>query len=203
MSGVLPLEGIDYTNSTVQNLVGPGMTNLGLSATEALLPGYYLFKTGFLVAYHPGTFDVSKLDPQLQGMMLKFLGLTALTMWIATKSFANGLLFLAKGAEMSTGVNIFQFFKEVLSAKSNIDIRKEQTRIFETDLGKAYRLLGISALATNDEVKKARNEKLKEYHPDKSASDKEMRTKMTAQINLAYELIMSSRSGSKMYWSAG
>jgi len=193
----LLLDTVDYTNIHVQKLISSDMQNIGLPENQTLLPGYYLFKENNLVAYHPGTFDVSRLNKELQNTLSLTYGIIAITTAIFTKSFSNGLIALAHGAESSTGYNIYQFFQDVLNETKNINIWKRQADLFQTELSKAYTVLDVSPLSSDEQIKKAWKEKLKIYHPDKSMTDKETRTKMTVQINAAYELINATRTNSK------
>jgi DnaJ like chaperone protein len=69
----------------------------------------------------------------------------------------------------------------------------------ESSIDEAYKLLTLSADATNDEVKKAYRALVREYHPDiiksQGASDEYLReaTEKVQEINAAYEMIKKSR----------
>jgi DnaJ like chaperone protein len=69
----------------------------------------------------------------------------------------------------------------------------------ESSIDQAYTLLGITAEATNDEVKKAYRALVREYHPDiiksQGASDEYLKeaTEKVQEINAAYEMIKKSR----------
>lgn len=69
----------------------------------------------------------------------------------------------------------------------------------ESSIADAYTLLGLSADATNDEVKKAYRSLVREYHPDiiksQGASDEYLKeaTEKVQEINAAYEMIKKSR----------
>lgn len=69
----------------------------------------------------------------------------------------------------------------------------------ESSIDQAYTLLGLSATATNDEVKKAYRSLVREYHPDiiksQGASDEYLKeaTEKVQEINGAYEMIKKSR----------
>jgi DnaJ like chaperone protein len=71
--------------------------------------------------------------------------------------------------------------------------------IKESSIDDAYKLLGLSADATNDEVKKAYRALVREYHPDliksQGASEEYLReaTEKVQEINAAYEMIKKSR----------
>lgn len=58
----------------------------------------------------------------------------------------------------------------------------------------AYRILGVSPSASDDEVKKAYRRLAKKYHPDANPGDEVAAGKM-AEINAAYDEIMDYRQG--------
>lgn len=67
------------------------------------------------------------------------------------------------------------------------------------DIQQAYTVLGVSATATQDQVKKAYRRLMNEYHPDKLAAkglpDEMLKsaTEKTTQIQLAYEMIKKNK----------
>lgn len=180
---------IDYTNPDIHRLVNSEMQNIGLHASDSLLPGYYLFRNGILRAYHPGTIDFSKVDKDL----VKINAIISLFVWIATKEFLEGLKSFLLGIENLLGSNIFQFFQQTIESGNYLDFKKMQRIIYESELDLAYKLLGVSKDATDDEVKRAWKEQLKKYHPDKSQADEDVRNKICVQLNESYELIKKSR----------
>lgn len=58
----------------------------------------------------------------------------------------------------------------------------------------AYKILGVSPGATDDEVKQAYRRLAKKYHPDANPGDEEAARRM-AQVNAAYDEIMDYRQG--------
>ncbi len=191
--GTVTTESLDYNDIYLRKLLGEQMTSIGLEASDTLLPGYYLFKNGILAAFHPGTFDVSKLDKHTTNTAMWIGVFAGLVTALASKSFVSGLMTFMAISEVPTGMNIFEFFKEVLENKSEVDMIKRQQVIFETEVDKAYALLGVSKLATDAEVKKAYRRLLLECHPDKNPENVEKSNRLTIQVKEAYELIFSSR----------
>ena len=199
--GFINIERLDYTDKFVQSLISEKMINIGLESSDKMSPGYYLFKNSRLVAYHPGTFDISKLDPQVQKATL-WAGLAlAVFAGLSDNSFASALLTFSATMDASTGMNISKFFKEVLESKDELDVLRKQKAVFLTEIDKAYAFLKVSKFASDDEVKKAWRSMQKEFHPDASKTDKEKRTIISARINEAYKLILNHRKASKTKFS--
>jgi hypothetical protein len=196
--GSIDSEQIDYHNPFVKKLIVEQMNSIGLIASDTLMPGYYLFKKGTLVAYHPGTFDVSRLDAEVLNTTMKIAAGISILAGLLLKSVASGLEMFAKFSEVPTGMSIFEFFKEVLESKNDVDVIKKQQTIFRSEIDKAYALLGISSSATDDEVKAAFKKKIKECHPDMNPGNKEACTKLTVKVIEAFELIKVERKATKV-----
>ena len=199
--GYINIESLDYTDEFVRSLIGEKMINIGLESSDKMSPGYYLFKNSRLVAYHPGTFDISKLDPQVQKATLWTGVALAVIAGFSNNSFASALLTFSATMDASTGMNISKFFKEVLESKDEVDILRKQKRIFLSEIDKAYAFLKVSKFASDDEVKKAWKRMLVEFHPDKSTENKDARTKLTISINEAFDIIMNYRKATKAKFS--
>lgn len=191
--GFIDIDNLNYNDEFIQSIIDKQMINIGLNSSTSMLPGYYLFKDSLLVAYHPGTFDISKLDPNIQKASMWFGLALAVISGFAQKSFASGLLTFSATMEVPTGMNIFQFFKEILETKSEVEIRRKQSKVFLNEIDKGYAFLKVSKFASDEDVKKAWKNMLKEFHPDKSIEDKEARTKLCVSINEAYEIIVNHR----------
>lgn len=191
--GSVDIRHVDYEDPFIKKLISNQMEHIGLAASGSLLPGYYLFKNGELAAYHPGTFDISRLDPDMVSTTMKIAAGVGILTALFLKNVSSGLQMFTQLGEVPTGMSIFEFFKEVLEAKSELDILKKQQYIFKTELDNAYVLLGLSSSATDSEVKSAYKKKMLECHPDRNRGEEQTSTKLTVKVIEAYVLIMGER----------
>ncbi|OGU13576.1 MAG: hypothetical protein A2X61_02100 [Ignavibacteria bacterium GWB2_35_12] len=80
------------------------------------------------------------------------------------------------------------------SSKDN-STQKNEKKVFTLD--DAYSILGLKSEATNDEIKSAYKQKVKEYHPDRVANLgeelKQLAEQKTQQINKSYEMLKKYR----------
>jgi len=87
-------------------------------------------------------------------------------------------------------------FKDKSSYKTKGNsTQKDENKVFTLD--EAYSILGIKSSATNEEIKSAYKQKMKEYHPDRVADLgielKQLAEQKTQQINNAYVMIKKLR----------
>lgn len=101
--GFTNCENLNYNDTFFKSLIGEQMINIGLEGSDTLSPGYYLFKESCLVAYHAGTFDISKLDQNTQKDYLWFGIFVSTIAGILQKSWTAGLLTFATTMEAPTG----------------------------------------------------------------------------------------------------
>ena len=59
----------------------------------------------------------------------------------------------------------------------------------------SYRILGVSASATDEELKKAYRKLAKKYHPDANPGNEEEAVRRMAEVNAAYDEIVAFRQG--------
>ncbi|WP_431217182.1 hypothetical protein ACQ86N_23165 [Puia sp. P3] len=71
-TGTVDLSKLDYKSPKIQEFLNVWIPNLGLPRATTIYPGYYLFKEGTLIAYHPGTMDPSQMDSRVDGIMAIF-----------------------------------------------------------------------------------------------------------------------------------
>ena len=195
--GFINIQSLDYQDNYVKQLLTTQMIGIGLFSSDKMLPGYYFFKSGKLAAYHPGTFDMSKLAPDIQKTSLLWGIAVATISGVLQKSLTSGFLTFALTMEASTGINIFQFFKEVFESTNDLNLRQSQENIFADELDRAYTVLNISKSANDLELKKAWKKMMVEFHPDKNVGKEEEASRLCIVINEAHEIIKTHRNAWK------
>lgn len=98
------------------------MININLESSDKMSQSYYLFKNLSLVAYHRGTFDILKLDSQVQKATIWTGIALAVIAGFSDNSFASALLTFSPTIDTSIGMNISKFFKQVLESRDEVNI---------------------------------------------------------------------------------
>lgn len=192
--GVIDTSKIDYSNKAIQHFLTISFPKIGLQKSAAIFPGYYLFKNGTLIAYHPGTINPSQMDARVQGVAALFGVAFGLIVGIATDNARNGWQVFFEALEAPVGFKVFEFFKEILGAKSHSYSQQRQQFVYGQELLNAYKLLQVSPDATDEKVAKAWKELQLKHHPDLHPNDVEAKTKFIQELNQAYELIKNDRA---------
>jgi hypothetical protein len=195
--GWVDLKKLSYRSKIIQEFAKVWLPNIGLSNNDTILPGYYLFKKGKLIAFHPGTLDLQNIDPAMAKFTLVSGSIAGLIVGLVERDGVKGLKTFLDILDMPTAFKVLDFFKQSLGSQNSTYSQYQQRVVYEDELTKAYKLLDVSPGATDDEVKKAYRKAILKYHPDKDHNDKEGRTKMTAEINNAYDLIKKERVKAK------
>lgn len=135
-------------------------------------------------------YDTLKNDPHKRQKMVEFL---------INLTYIDGTLSQSE-EEMVHRIGYYMGFSEEQIASMMERFGSfHRHSVKENSIDQAYALLGISAEATNDEVKKAYRALVREYHPDiiksQGASDDYLKeaTEKVQEINAAYEMIKKAR----------
>lgn len=141
-----------------------------VDAENGIAPeGYYLFKSGRPIAYHSGR-SATLVDP------------------VSANGWMIALDVLGETDERKARA-VIDHFEGALSL-----LEAGPAEGLEAELRDPHQILGIAKKATKDEVKKARDRRLMEYHPDRVADMapeiRDLATKRTQEINSAYAQIM-------------
>lgn len=166
--------------------------------------GYYCFRRGELVAYHPGLPEDDDPNAQTAKGVVSLVGLFgALVTKGATRDSWLNATYAA--LESEPGRKVAEFFqgaiRSVESAEATRKAEEEaakrraaQTKVETDQLAGAYRLLGVNATASDEDIKRAHRSAAVRIHPDMGPeSEKEKRTLLMQQLNVAYELIKRKR----------
>lgn len=193
-TGEMDISKMNYRSKVIQDFIKNSMSQIGLTAIDSILPGYYLFKDGILRAYHPATIDPSKIDTRVHGIAALFGALAGVIVGVVEKNVTKGFDVFLEATEAPVSLNVFQFFIEILGAKGKSYSQQRQQFVYNEELNNAYNLLKVPPTATDGEITKAWKKLQRENHPDFHPTDVEARTKFCAELNNAYELIRKSRS---------
>lgn len=189
----LDITNIDYDDKFIRQFVKKWMPNIGLDG--AILPGYYLFRNGDLVAFHPGVFKAGEIDFEEEKTSFWVGAGIGFFAGLFSQNLSRGLDVVLMGMEMPQGRRIFDFFKSVLDgeySQSKQRRQKKQRQVYDEELDDAYKILGCSSEQFDSEIKRTWMMLLQKHHPDKNFGSRESNQK-TAEINVAYELIKKSR----------
>jgi len=190
--GWINLDEIDFNTVEARLLIQKWMSQIGLRYRKRIPPGYYLFKNTDAFGYHPGT-----VDPQIQALFTLVGGIGAILVGLASKDASQGFDFFAKSFEMGQAANVYGFFSKRLGQQgrpgSSERRSRQQRQVYNDELSKAYRLLGVPRNASLTQIRRARLDLLKKFHPDKNRDNFDKYNRLAQEINHAYELIVNSR----------
>lgn len=191
--GEINVSSIDYQNSDIIYFLN-SYTTIGLHLPKEILTGYYLFKNGKLLGYHPGTIDITKKYDPKEGLVFLTAIINGLLKKFEENDSKKGWELFFKTINESQAKKVFEFFNARLNNNDETNFIKKQQFVFDNELRRAYSILGVKPDSSHDEIKKAWKSLQKEFHPDKSVHNKEKHTKIITEINNAYDLIKKSRS---------
>jgi hypothetical protein len=193
--GEIDISNVDNKNVDILYFLN-SFSGIGLHLPKEILPGYYLFKNGKLLGYHPGTLDITKFDLEQKQTTLRAI-LNGLVVGLIENSKKGWETFFQTIYE-AQAKKVFEFFNDRLNNKDETNSNKKQQFVFKDELSRAYSILGVKPDSTDDEIKTAWKSLQKEFHPDMSVNNKEKHTKIISEINNAYDLIKKSRSSGRM-----
>ena len=166
---------------------------------EHPLPGYYLFKAGEMLAWDSGLPARPDLEKILGASFLGVVGYALTGNWRLMGIAAR------TGALQATGARIAsRFHRLAREATGQARPRPQAPRNPASELLDAYRLLGVSPHASDEEVEAAWRCKRAEMHPDRAAEDPveyARRTQVSMTLNRARDLIRAHRG--RGGWPAG
>lgn len=191
--GVVRLTALLRAGPSALRFLHQGLRSCSAPAGFGVLPGYYLFRGGSMLAWDaglPGFGDVAALARSaLLGAV--WSGITS------DAAFIREALLL--GADQSAADRVAALFRQAV-ADAAARTRREANRTTEAppadELYWAYQVLGVLPTASDREVHEAWRRRRAEYHPDHAGNDPaefERRSRQARDINLARDIIVKHR----------
>jgi hypothetical protein len=170
-----------------------GLRRCGAPAAFGVLPGYYLFRSGALVAWEAGLPTLADATNIARSAMLG-------AVWSGVSrdvSFISQALRLA--ADHSAAQRVAATFRYVIDHPPASDqSANEPDAPPVDDVFWAYQMLGVLPTASDREVHEAWRRKRREVHPDLAGDDAaefERRSRISRELNRARDIIIAYRSG--------
>ncbi len=192
----IPIGVIDLVKLTFSSLSKSIVTNwlsslrLNLDMFGKPPSGYYLFVNGKLIAYHSASIDLQTDEKPLA------VSIFSIAAAILTKS-KEILDFGIMAATLFGAARAVKFFEECLSAASTKQPSSESPH---SKLQEAYKTLGLSTTATDEDVIAVHRKLVLESHPNRCHGDNNAvagANRLTAEINVARDIILSRPPESK------
>jgi hypothetical protein len=170
-----------------------GLRRCGAPSGFGVLPGYYLFRSGALVAWDAGLPTFADATAIARSALLG-------AVWSGVSrdpSFVSQALRFA--ADHAAGQRVAAAFRYVLdNLTDDRQGASEPDAAPVDDVYWAYQMLGVLPTATDREVHEAWRRKRREAHPDHAVGDAaefERRSRASRDINRARDIVAQYRSG--------
>ena len=191
--GVVNLRELVATPNAPLPFLHQSLRACGVPSAFGVLPGYWLFSKGALLAWNAGV-----PRPVDGGFIARSALLGAI--WSGFTGRASFVVdALHVGAQQASARRMAVCFREALQAGHHDQPRAgawQHASSPQDELAKAYETLGVSPQASDQEVKQAWRQRRREVHPDYSARDPaefERLSQRSAQINQARDVIFAHR----------
>jgi hypothetical protein len=170
-----------------------GLYSCGAPASLGVLPGYWLFRQGEVLAWDSGLPTVEDAQALVRGAFLGALwsGLTRDLTFVGRA--------LRSAADDITGRRMGLAFHQASKGARASARRPPSTDGWSAadDLQRAYDLLGVRPDATDQQVQDAWRKRRVDFHPDRAAQDAEefeRLSRLSAEVNRAREVIKNHRA---------
>jgi len=197
--GAVSMIDLVTTASPALPFLRQGLSSCGVSRARDVLPGYYLFRRGRMLAWDSGL--PSRIDamPIARGSLLGMIAF----------AYCRDMAFLGKSLRIAVDEAVaarltahFRRFVEDDGARASQTEAPSvgRTQSPDDDLQRAYRTLGVSPGATDEEVEAAWRTLRIEFHPDRAAADPvefKRRSRQAAQINWARDTILAHHAAAR------
>ncbi len=189
--GTIDLTDLVIAGGPALRFLHQGLYRCGAPSAFGVLPGYYLFRRGRMLAWDaglPGFADVGAIARSaLVGAIWSSVTRDA--------AFVGHALHVAaeKAAAQGTAV---RFRLAIAEESAPREARDHDPAPPREDVYWAYQVLGVAPMATDRDVHDAWRRRQKEHHPDHAAQDPvefARRTRLSAEINRARDVIFEHR----------
>lgn len=191
--GTIDLRDLIVRGGPALRFLHQGLSRCGAPSVLGVLPGYCLFRGGEMLAWDAGLPTFADLEALARSALLGALwsGVTR------NVGFVGQALYLA--TEQVAAHRVAARFRHAV-ADEGPDRRASEPASAPpvADVYWAYQMLGVLPTATDREVHDAWRRRRTQNHPDQAASDPaefERRSRLSAEINRARDIIVEHRSG--------
>jgi hypothetical protein len=190
-TGTLRVGALLRSNPSVLRFLHQGLRRCGAPSGFGVLPGYYLFRGGEMLAWDAG---LPALDDVAALARSALLG----AVW---SGFSSDLAFLrqavyAAADQVAAQRMVLLFRQAIAGAQSRREAARDPDPPPADELFWAYQVLGVLPTATDREVHVAWRRRRSETHPDHAASDPiefERRSRLSRDINRARDIVVNHR----------
>ena len=167
------------------------LASRGTTTSFGVLPGYYLFANGRMLAWDAGL-PTTADGESIAGSLL--LG----TIWTGvTRDFSFMAQAVHLAADETGATRVAARFRDLLACDHAQSAHAREYRSSaSTDLGWACQTLGVGPHASEREIQQAWRRLRIEHHPDhaRDRSDFERRSKLSVEVNHARDILLKRRS---------
>lgn len=189
--GTLRLSALLRSGPSVLRFLHQGLRSCGAPSAFGVLPGYYLFRGGEMLAWDaglPGADDVAALARSaLLGAVWSGISSDLVFVRQAVRTAADQIA-AERGARL--------FRQAIAEARARRQAPRDPDPAPVDELFWAYNVLGVLPTATDREVHNAWRRRRAESHPDHAAGDPiefERRSRASRDINRARDIIVKHR----------
>jgi hypothetical protein len=191
--GEVPFVELILSGGPALPVLHQGLLACGGPATYGVLPGYWLFRSGEVLAWDAGLPSVGDARAVARSALLG-------AVW---SSLTRNLAFIGQAlrfaSEEVTAQRVVVAFRAAAAARRPASHRPPPRESWTPadELSRAYQVLGIRPDASDQEVHAAWRKRRVENHPDRAASDPAefaRLSRFSAILNRARDVIMSHRA---------
>jgi hypothetical protein len=198
--GIVKLHDLVLSGGPAVPFLHEGLRACGAQSSFGILPGYYLFRRSQMLDWSAGLPSTADVEGIARGALLGVL-------WSGlTRDLAFVTQALRGAAEEVAAQRVAARFRYAASHQQSYeqawrrteDQQSNRTPPRDHNLYWAYQMLGVLPTASDREVHEAWRRKRRENHPDHAgldSADFELRTRISADVNRARDIILEHRAG--------